>query len=111
MAQGPPRGGGVWWRRLWGGPTLYLDGTIFALIADDQLWFKADATSDATWDAAGCPAFTYAFVNGREGRMNYRRAPEDVHDDPDAMRHWAALALEAGQRAPKPRPKRKKGQD
>ncbi len=94
-------------RQMMGGATLYLDGTIFALIADDQLWFKADAVSDALWDAAGCPRFTYSFGNGREGSMNYRRAPEDVHDDPDAMRHWAALGLEAGHRAPVKKPRKK----
>lgn len=96
-------------RQMMGGATLYLDGTIFALIADDLLWFKADAVSDAAWDAAGCPRFTYVFANGREGSMNYRRAPEDVHDDPDVMRQWATLALEAGARAPAKKPKRTKG--
>ncbi len=98
-------------RKMMGGATLYLDGTIFALIADDLLWFKSDATSDAAWDAAGCPRFTYAFANGREGSMNYRRAPEDVYDDADTMRQWAALALDAGQRAPVKKTPRKKGQD
>ena len=28
--------------------------------------------------------------------MNYRRAPTDVYDDPEAMQRWAALAVEAG---------------
>ena len=38
--------------------------------------------------------------------MNYRRAPQDVYDDPDAMRRWAALAVEAGLRgAAKKRPR------
>ncbi len=93
-------------RRMMGGATLYIDGTIFALIADDLLWFKADAVSDAQWDAAGCPRFTYSFGNGREGQMNYRRAPEDVYDDADAMRQWATLGLEAGQRGPVKKPKK-----
>lgn len=30
--------------------------------------------------------------------MNYRRAPDDAYDDPDAFRRWAALALESGAR-------------
>jgi DNA transformation protein len=37
---------------------------------------------------------------GRTGSMNYRRAPADVYDDGDALRIWAALALEAGRRGP-----------
>lgn len=65
-------------RAMMGGATLYLDATIFAIVADDLLWFKADATSDAEWDAAGCPRFTFQMGEGREGSMNYRRAPDDV---------------------------------
>lgn len=86
-------------RAMMGGATLYLEDAPFAIIALDQLWFKADAESDAAWDAAGAERFTFAFKNGRVVSMNYRRAPEDVHDDADTMREWATLALEAGRRA------------
>ncbi len=86
-------------RAMMGGATLYLDGTVFAIIADDALWFKADAQSDAAWDAAGCARFTFS-MGGKTGSMNYRRAPDDCCDDADALRRWAGLALEAGRRAP-----------
>jgi DNA transformation protein len=87
-------------RKMMGGATLYLDGTIFAIVADDLLWFKADRESDATWDAADCPRFTMTFKDGRVDSMNYRRAPDDVYDDADALREWAALGVAAGLRAP-----------
>ena len=87
-------------RAMMGGRTLYCDGVVFAILADDQLWFKADARSDAAWDDAGADRFTYSFGDGRTGSMNYRRAPEDCYDDPDALRRWGELALEAGRRAP-----------
>jgi len=87
-------------RAMMGGATLSCDGTPFALIADDVLWLKADAGSDAVWDAAGCPRFT-ATMRGREVSMNYRRAPDDIYDDADALRQWGRLALEAGLRAPR----------
>ena len=87
-------------RAMMGGATLYLDGTIFAIVADDALWIKADATSDSVWDAAGCARFTYTMGEGREGSMNYRRAPDDCYDDADALREWALLGIEAGTRAP-----------
>jgi DNA transformation protein len=78
--------GAVTLRRMMGGATLYLDGTIFAIADDDQLWIKADAESDATWDAAGSPRFTMTFKDGKVDSMNYRRAPNDVYDDADALR-------------------------
>lgn len=100
--------GSITTRSMMGGMTFYCDGTVFAIAAFDELWFKADAVSDALWDAEGCDRFTYDMGEGRVGSMNYRRAPADVYDDADAMRHWAALAIEAGLRAPPKRPKRKR---
>ena len=92
--------GAVTHRPMMGGATFYCDGTVFAIVAADALWFKADKVSDAAWDEAGCERFTYPRERGT-GTMNYRRAP----DDGDAMREWARLALEAGLRAPKKRSK------
>ena len=100
--------GRVSMRRMMGGATLYLDGTVFAILDEGEIWFKADAGSDATWDAEGCERFSVTFRDGRVDTMNYRRAPADVHDDAEAMRRWAKLAVEAGMRgATKKRPRKR----
>jgi DNA transformation protein and related proteins len=100
--------GNVTMRRMMGGATLYMDGAAFAIVGSDGLLrFKADAETDARWDAAGCERLTYEFANGRIGTMNYRRAPDDVYDDADTLREWAAMAIAAGQRAPKKTPKKR----
>jgi len=91
--------GTVAMRKMMGGAMLYCDGLVFALLYGDSIWFKADGDSDARWDAQGCERFTIAFKDGRIETMNYRRAPDEVYDDPDALRDWAGLALEAGARA------------
>lgn len=99
--------GPVSMRKMMGGATLYLDGAIFAIMDEGELWFKADAESDATWDAEGCERFSVTFKDGRIDTMNYRRAPTDVYDDSEAMQRWARLAVKAGLRgAAKKRPKR-----
>lgn len=100
--------GSVTMRRMMGGATLYIKGAAFAIFGSDGvLRFKADAETDARWDAAGCERFTYEFANGRIATMNYRRVPDDVYDDADSLREWAALAIAAGQRATKKKPKRR----
>ena len=100
--------GTVTMRRMMGGATLYLDGTIFAIVVDDEIWFKADAESNALWDEAGYrERFTVTFKDGTVDMMNYRRAPIDVYDDADAMREWAAHGIAAGRRAPKKKPRKK----
>lgn len=94
-------------RAMMGGATLYCDGTVFAIIShDDVLWFKADTETDAVWDGAGCGRFTYE-MGDKVGSMNYRRAPDDVYDDPDELRRWGLLGLGAGRRAPPKKPKAK----
>lgn len=95
--------GAVTHRRMMSGATLYCDGIVFAIVARDALWLKADKVSDAEWDALGCARFTVE-MNGKPASMNYRRAPDGVYDDADELRRLGELALEAGRRAP---PKRK----
>ena len=100
--------GTVSMRKMMGGATLYLDGTVFAILDEGEIWFKSDAEADAVWDAEGCERFSMTFKDGRVDTMNYRRGPADVYDDPDAMRKWAQLAHEAGLRgAAKKKPRKK----
>ena len=101
--------GTVTMRKMMGAAVLYLDGTIFAVL-DEEIWFKADLESAATWDEAGCGRFIFTSKDGRIETMNYRRAPSDVYDDTEAMQRWASLALEAGARgAAKKKPRRASG--
>ena len=100
--------GTVSMRKMMGGATLYLDGIIFAILVGGEVWFKADAESDAIWDGEGCEKFSVTFKDGRVDVMNYRRAPDDVYDDANAMQKWAQLAVEAGARGAAKRKPRKK---
>ena len=59
-------------KRLFRGAALYLDGIAFAILAFDALWFKADAETDAIWDAAECPRF------GFQARGSLRRGARPV---------------------------------
>ena len=73
--------GTVTWRRMMGGATFYCDGVVFAIITGDGvLRFKADAESDAIWDAEGCERFSVEMA-GKTATMNYRTAPDAVLDD------------------------------
>ncbi len=100
--------GDVTLRKMMGGAVLYLDGVVFAILDADEIWFKADAATDAVWDAGGCERFSMTFKDGRVETMNYRRAPTDVYDDAEAMQRWAALAVQAGLRgAAKKRPRKR----
>lgn len=97
--------GTISFRRMMGAGVLYCDGTVFAVIDAEAIYFKSDAESAPIWDAAGCPPFTFVGKDGETIATKYRRAPDDVYDDADAMREWAALGIAAGLRAPAKKPR------
>ncbi len=85
-------------RRMFGVWGLYLDGVMFALIADDRLYLKADRETEARFAEAGCAPFTYE-ARGRTISLSYREAPDGGLEDPEALLPWARLALEAARRS------------
>lgn len=84
-------------RKMFGGASLYCDGTIFALVDDDVLYLKADESSKRRYEADGLKPFTYEGQTGPVS-MSYWRAPERLFDEPDDMLDWAREALQVAQR-------------
>ncbi|MGH6816749.1 MAG: TfoX/Sxy family protein [Hyphomicrobiaceae bacterium] len=93
-------------RRMFGGAGVFCAGTMFALVADDTLYFKADDGNRADFEAEGLKPFSYRKSKGGETVMSYWRVPERLFDEPDEMLKWAEKALAAAKRSGKPRRKR-----
>ena len=55
-------------RRMFGGYGLYCDGVMFALIADDVLYLKADDVNRPELERAGSAPFVYE-ARGRRATM------------------------------------------
>jgi DNA transformation protein len=85
-------------RRMFGGHGLFLNGLMFALIADDTLYFKADGESEARFTAKGLKAFTYD-RKGKPCSLAYYEAPEDSLENIEQMIIWANRAYAAALRA------------
>ncbi|CAH0991288.1 hypothetical protein SIN8267_01390 [Sinobacterium norvegicum] len=83
---------------MFGGFGLFLEGLMFALIADHTLYLKVDETSKTHFTDLGLEPFSY-FKKDKQFSLNYFQAPEQVFDDIDAMRHWGNIAYEAALRA------------
>lgn len=86
-------------RSMFGGWGLYLDGLFFAIVADDELYVKADAINREVFIAAGSLPFTYGHKDGGSTTLNYYRVGSDVLDDRETLLQWARLAIEAALRA------------
>lgn len=83
-------------RSMFGGVGLYSGELFFALIADDTLYFKVDDANRGDFTARGMSPFRPYGVDGET--MQYYQVPEDVIEDPDALRPWAERAIAAAAR-------------
>jgi DNA transformation protein and related proteins len=87
-------------RKMFGGAGIYLNGLMFALIADGQIYLKADATNLGRFIQASCPPFVFE-ANGKVMEMSYRLMPEEALDDSNDAVRWGRLGYEAAVRAKK----------
>jgi DNA transformation protein len=85
-------------RRMFGGYGLYCDAVMFALIADDVLYLKADDGNRAEFERAGCRPFEHGAAAKRVV-MSYYRAPDEVLESRDLATPWARAAFAAALRA------------
>ena len=85
-------------RRMFGGYGLYREGSMFALIADDQLFFKADAGNEPQFERAGSHPFVYTSPT-RTVQMSYWSAPEASLESAAEMNSWCQSAYGAALRA------------
>ena len=86
-------------KAMFGGWGLYHEGVFFALVAEDTLYFKADAQNAAHFDAAGLEPFVYESKVGERLVMSYRQAPPEALESPAVMETWARLGYGAALRA------------
>ncbi len=92
-------------RRMFGGFGIFHQGQMFALIADGELYLKADDQSRAQFVAAGSEMFTY-YKQGKPFQLSYYRAPDAFFEEPGENLRWARTAFDAALRNPTPRRRR-----
>lgn len=85
-------------RRMFSGAGIFDGDVMFALIADDTLYLKVDASTRRAFEAEGCGPFCYA-GKGRPIALPYWRVPERLLDEPDELQQWARTAIGVARRA------------
>lgn len=85
-------------KHMFGGYGLYHDGVMFALVADDVLYLKADIVSVEHFKKQRLNQFEYV-KKGKKIKMSYFMAPEEIFDDPGEAEIWANRAYEAALRS------------
>jgi DNA transformation protein and related proteins len=102
--------GAVAVKRMFGGAGIYAEGLCFAIESGGEVFLKVDAQSQAGFSAAGSSPFIYN-ARGKAMPTSFWRLPSAAYDEPDELRRWAGLGLEAARRAAaaKAKPARRKG--
>lgn len=101
-------------RRMFGGAGVYQDGVMFALLADDQIFVKADDALRADLSAEGGAPFLYLrSSDARPIDLGYVSLPSSAMDDPEEAVAWAIRALTVARvaKAKSPPKKRKSKSD
>ena len=86
---------GVVTKRMFGGIGIYSDGTFFAVIDNDTLFFKVDETLAKRYRDKGMPPF--APIPGAKppkGTPGYYQVPPDVLEDARSLAKWAKDSIE-----------------
>ena len=82
---------GITSKAMFGGHGIYRNGKIFAIIADDELYFKAGEESKEFFEAEESHPFTYKRM-GKTYRMNYWLVPEKIMEDREKFAEWVDIA-------------------
>lgn len=90
-------------KRMFGGYGLYLDGLMFALIADDTLYVKADARNRGEYEKREMAPFHYQ-RQGKTVTIAYHAVPAEALDDRGDLLALARLGFAAALRGRKPAP-------
>ena len=84
-------------KSMFGGAGVYAEGLMFALLADDTIYLKADTALKAELKAEGCGPFVWTPESGpRAGEkveMGYWKLPDAALDDPQLATEWGRKAL------------------
>jgi DNA transformation protein and related proteins len=77
---------------------VFCGGVMFAMVADDTLYFRVDDHNRAAFsEAEAFPPLTYE-KKGSTIDLSFWRAPERLFDEPDELMTWARAAAAAAHR-------------
>ena len=90
--------GNVRAKRMFGGYGIFKEELMFALVADETLYLKADDENRADFEERDLERFVY-YKKGKPMYMSYYQVPEEALDNSGDMLVWAEKAYAAAIRS------------
>src|SRR5688572_13107980 len=85
-------------RAMFGGWGFYVDGRMFALVAFDTFFIKADDQNRADFTTRQLAPFRYEMRPGKWNEMSYYQPPSEAMDDSALLCAWAEKGVCAARR-------------
>ena len=86
---------GVRARAMFGGHGIYKDDTMFAIIVDDELYYKVGDSNRRDFEKLGSEPFTYKAKNRKKPvTMSYWKLPVEDMDDLQILEEWTDKAMQ-----------------
>jgi len=82
-------------KRFFAGTALVADGVQFGFVMKGTFYLRVDDASRPNFEALGAQPFSYAGDSKVVTVASYYEAPDDVLENPDELRSWAARAHRA----------------
>ncbi len=80
-------------RSMFGGYGVYKNGIIFALIVDDELYFKVNSSNRSQYEELDSEPFIYN-AKGKKVTMSYWKVPMEILEDEDQIGNWLEQSYE-----------------
>lgn len=92
---------GITSRAMFGGYGIYKNGVIFAIIADDRLYFRVTESNIDDYKHSGSEPIVYQRGNHKKTTMPYWLLPEEIMEDPEKIPAWVEKAVQASKESKK----------
>lgn len=83
-------------RAMMGAHVLYYEGKTFAIVENDELFFKGSKALSNWYLERGSKQFGYQ-KEGKEAHLYYFLVPSEVYEDRESREEWLAVALSVAQ--------------
>ena len=79
---------------MFGGAGVYFKDQMFALLADERIYLKANDETRGAFEAEGSKPFVFESKAGETIMTSYVEVPSRLLDDTDELAKWARRAYE-----------------
>ena len=84
---------GVRARAMFGGYGVYKNDTMFAIIVEDELYYKVGDSNRKDFESRGSEPFQYLAKGKKRVTMSYWKLPAEVLDDRELLLDWTTKSL------------------